>query len=113
MELDRFEKVLKASDVKRLVVTSTMLAMLPSVDPDWDIPIRVFDNQRHRVYEFQLSGRRRGKYTKPAFQSRAWRVFAKDRGIAAGDVLFFWAEEEDPFHRTQYRVALYKPHLFP
>ncbi|KAI5314483.1 hypothetical protein L3X38_043659 [Prunus dulcis] len=89
-----------------------MLAMLPRVDSDRDVPIRVFDNQRRWVYEFKLSGRRRNKYRKPVFQSRAWRVFAKDRGIAAGDVLFFWAEE-DPFHRTQYRVALYKPHLFP
>ncbi|CAB4290436.1 unnamed protein product [Prunus armeniaca] len=32
MELDRFKKVLKASDVKRLVVTSAMLAMLPRAD---------------------------------------------------------------------------------
>ncbi|PQP93186.1 hypothetical protein Pyn_21516 [Prunus yedoensis var. nudiflora] len=112
MELDRFEKVLKATDVERLVVTSAMLAMLPRVDPDRDIPIRVFDNQRRRVYEFRLSGRQWGKYRKPVFQSREWRVFVKDRGVVAGDVLFFWVEE-DPFHRTQYRIALYKPGLFP
>ncbi|VVA15281.1 Hypothetical predicted protein [Prunus dulcis] len=55
---------------------------------------------------------KRDKYRKPVFQSRARRAFAKDRGIAAGDVLFFLGEQ-DPFHRTQYRVALCKPHLFP
>ncbi|CAB4290416.1 unnamed protein product [Prunus armeniaca] len=110
MELDRFEKVLKASDVERLVVTTAMLEMLPPVDPDRDIPIRVFDNQKGKVYEFKLSSRRGGK--KPVFQSRGWRVFVNDRGIAAGDVLYFWAED-DPFHGSQYCIALYKPNLFP
>ncbi|VVA15287.1 PREDICTED: B3 domain-containing mRNAion factor NGA4, partial [Prunus dulcis] len=112
MEHDRFEKVLKASDVERLGVTTTMLEMLPPEDPDRDIPIRVFDNQKWKVYEFKLSSRQRGRYKNPVFQSRGWRVFVNDRGIAAGDVLYFW-EEEDPFHGTQYRIALYKPKLFP
>ncbi|PQP93188.1 hypothetical protein Pyn_21518 [Prunus yedoensis var. nudiflora] len=113
MELvDRFEKVLKTSDVERLVVTSAMLAMLPRADPDRDVPIRVFDNQKHKVYEFKLSSRKRGRYEKPVFQSRGWRVFVNDRGIAAGDVLYFW-EEEYPIEGTRYRIALYKPDLFP
>ncbi|CAB4290385.1 unnamed protein product [Prunus armeniaca] len=112
MEHDCFEKVLTASDVKRLGVTTTMLEMLPPEDPDRDIPIRVFDNQKRKDYEFKLSSRQRGRSKNPVFQSRGWRVFANDRGIAAGDVLYFWAEE-DPFHGTQYRIALYKPNLFP
>ncbi|CAB4320750.1 unnamed protein product [Prunus armeniaca] len=112
MELDRFKKVLKASDVKRLVVTSAMLAMLPRADPDRDVPIRVFDNQKRKVYEFKLSSRQRGRYKKPVFQSRGWRVFVNDRGIAPGDVLYFW-EEEYQIHGTRYRIALYKPDLFP
>ncbi|CAL8176442.1 unnamed protein product [Prunus armeniaca] len=111
MEYDRFEKVLKASDVERLVVTRTMLPMLPRPDPARDVPIRVFDNQKGQVYEFQLSIRP-GKYKKPVFQSRGWRVFVKDRGIIAGDLLYFW-EEDYQIHGTRYRIALYKPDLFP
>ncbi|CAB4320723.1 unnamed protein product [Prunus armeniaca] len=41
------------------------------------------------------------------FQSKQWRVFVKERGIAAGDVMYFWAEE-NAFHQTQYRIALLK-----
>ncbi|CAL9022200.1 unnamed protein product [Prunus brigantina] len=112
MELDRIEKVLRASDVKRLVVTSAMLAMLPRANPDQDVPIRVFDNQKRKVYEFKLSSRKRGRYKKPVFQSRGWRVFVNDRGITARDLLYFW-EEECQIHGTRYRIALYKPDLFP
>ncbi|CAB4290418.1 unnamed protein product [Prunus armeniaca] len=110
MEHDHFKKKLTASDVKRLVVTTAMLEMLPPVDPDRDIPIRVVDTQTHNVYEFKLSCRQGG--TKPVFQSRGWTVFVIDRGIEAGDELYFWAEE-CLLHGTQYRIALCKPNLFP
>ncbi|KAL6270339.1 hypothetical protein ACE6H2_027250 [Prunus campanulata] len=112
MENGRFEKVLNASDLERLVVTTAMLEILPPVDPDRDTPIRVFDNQKLKTYEFKISIRKNGRYQKAVLQSREWGVFVRDRGIAAGDVLYFWAEEE-PAHQTQYRIALYKAGLFP
>ncbi|KAI5314504.1 PREDICTED: L484_001281 [Prunus dulcis] len=110
MESGRFEKVLNATDLERLVVTTAMLEILPPVDPNRDTPIRVFDNQKLKTYEFMISIRKNGRYQKAVLQSREWRVFVRDRGIAAGDVLYFWAEEE-PAHRTQYRIALYKAAL--
>ncbi|KAL6270328.1 hypothetical protein ACE6H2_027239 [Prunus campanulata] len=105
------QKVIRASDVGRLVVTKEMLAVLPPVNPGNDISINVFDNQTHRDYEFKLAGRR-GRYLKPVLQSRGWKRFVNDRGITVGDVVCFW-EEENPTYQTQYRIALFKPHLFP
>lgn len=104
-------KVMTTTDLTRLTVTTEMVAILPPVNPDGDIPLRVFDNQTHRVYEFMLAGRHRG-YLRPVVQSRGWRVFVKDRGIEVGDVIGLW-EEENPTYLTQYRIVLFKPDLFP
>ncbi|KAI5314522.1 hypothetical protein L3X38_043698 [Prunus dulcis] len=105
------KKVITAADVGRLVVTRKILAVLPTVNPGNDISINVFDNQTHRDYEFKLAVRP-GRYLKPVLQSRGWRAFVNDRGVAVGDVVWFW-EEENPTYQTQYRIALFKPDLFP
>ncbi|KAL6270343.1 hypothetical protein ACE6H2_027254 [Prunus campanulata] len=105
------QKVISATDVGRLVVTREILAVLPPVNPGNAISINVFDRQTDRVYVFKLAGRR-GRYLKPVLQSRGWKRFVNDRGITVGDVVCFW-EEENPTYQTQYRIALFKPHLFP
>ncbi|CAB4290424.1 unnamed protein product [Prunus armeniaca] len=105
------QKVITATDVGRLVVTREILAVLPPVNPGNTISINVFDSQTDRVYVFKLAGRR-GRYLKSVLQSRGWKRFVNDRGIAVGDVVSFW-EEENPIYQTQYRIALFKPHLFP
>ncbi|KAL6270348.1 hypothetical protein ACE6H2_027259 [Prunus campanulata] len=105
------QKVITATDVGRLVVPKEMLAVLPPVNPGDDISINVFDNQTRRVYEFRLAVRP-GIYLKPVLQSGGWKAFVNDRGIAVGDVVYFW-EEENPTYQTQHRIALLKPNLFP
>ncbi|VVA15282.1 PREDICTED: PRUPE_8G118300 [Prunus dulcis] len=89
------QKVITGTDVGRLVVTKQMLAVIKT----------------HRDYEFKLAVRP-GRYLKPVLQSGGWRAFVNDRAIAVGDVLCFW-EEENPTYQAQYRIALFKPHLFP
>ncbi|KAL6270331.1 hypothetical protein ACE6H2_027242 [Prunus campanulata] len=104
--MERCEKELSPTDVnQRLAVTKEMLEFLPPIDPENDVPVRVLD-ETGKVYVFYLSCRQ-GKHRKPVFQSKHWRVFVKERDIAAGDVMYFWAEE-NAFHQTQYRIALLK-----
>ncbi|CAL8176443.1 unnamed protein product [Prunus armeniaca] len=105
------KKVITATDVGRLVVTRKILSVLPPVNPGNAISINVFDSLTDRVYAFQLAGRR-GRYLKPVLQSREWKRFVNDKGIAVGDVVWFW-EEENPTYQTQYRIAVFKPDLFP
>ncbi|CAL9022198.1 unnamed protein product [Prunus brigantina] len=105
------KKVITAADVGRLVVTRDMLAVLPPVSPGNAISINVLDRPTNRVYVFQLAGRR-GRYLKPVIQFRGWKRFVKDKGIAVGDEVWFW-EEENPTYQTQYRIAVFKPDLFP
>ncbi|CAL9022197.1 unnamed protein product [Prunus brigantina] len=105
--MNRFEKELTPSDVnQRLTVTRGMLEFLPQIDPAHDLPLRVLD-ETGKVYVFYLSGRE-GREKKPVFQAKHWKVFVKERGIAAGDVMYFW-REENAFYQTEYRIALLKP----
>ncbi|KAL6270345.1 hypothetical protein ACE6H2_027256 [Prunus campanulata] len=76
-------------------------------------------DQGHRCWETCSDQRNsccaascQSRYLKPVLQSRGWNRFVNDRGITVGDVVCFW-EEENPTYQTQYRIALFKPHLFP
>ncbi|KAI5314644.1 hypothetical protein L3X38_043820 [Prunus dulcis] len=109
--MERCKKKLTASDVKqRLSVNKEMLAFMPPIDPDHDIPIRVLDDW-DKSYVFYLSCRQ-GKYKNPVFQSKHWRAFVKKRGAKAGDVIYFWPQE-NTFYQTQYRIKLLKSFLSP
>ncbi|KAL6270438.1 hypothetical protein ACE6H2_027349 [Prunus campanulata] len=108
MVMEPYKKKLTASDVKRLSVNKEMLAFMPLIDPDHDIPIRVLD-EWGKPYVFHLSCRQ-GKYKSPVFQSKHWSAFVKERGAKAGDVIYFWPQE-NPFYQTQYRIKLLKTFL--
>ncbi|CAL8176594.1 unnamed protein product [Prunus armeniaca] len=109
--MGRCEKELTASDVKqKLSVTTKMLAFMPPVDPDHDIPIRVLDDW-DKSYVFYLSCRQ-GKYKKPVFQSKHWRAFVKESGAKAGDVIYF-LPQKNTFYQAQYRIKLLKNFLSP
>ncbi|KAI5311231.1 hypothetical protein L3X38_000404 [Prunus dulcis] len=108
--MEHFEKELTAADLKRLSVTKKMLAFIPPIDPDNDMPIRVLDDW-DRAYVFHLSCRQ-GKYKNPVFQSKDWSAFLKERGAKAGDFIYFWPHE-NAFHQTQYRIRLLRNFLSP
>ncbi|CAL9022358.1 unnamed protein product [Prunus brigantina] len=106
--MEHCEKELTVNDVKkRLSVTKKMLPFMPPMDPYHDIPIRVLDDWgKSRV--FYLSCRQGYKY--PVFQLRGWSAFVRERGAKAGDVIYFWPQE-NAFYQTQYRIKLLKSFL--
>ncbi|CAL9022357.1 unnamed protein product [Prunus brigantina] len=107
LEVCKRKRNLTACDVKRLSVTKEMLAFMPPIDPDHDIPIRVLDDWG-KSYVFYLSCRQ--GYKNPVFQSKHWTAFVKERGAKAGEDMYFW-REENTFYQTQYRIKLLKSFL--
>ncbi|KAF3438021.1 hypothetical protein FNV43_RR20777 [Rhamnella rubrinervis] len=85
-----FEKLLTETDVnKKLSVPSAFLRHING--GQGGKAVEIVDDITGKTYQLMLQTRA-GKYRKPVFQSKGWLKFVKDKGLQAGDTIYFWKD---------------------
>ena len=97
----RFAKILTASDVsQKLAVPTDFLGDQYRGGER----LKVMDTQTQKIYSFVLSTRQ-GPYRKPVF-TKEWLKYSRDRELQAGQIIFFWKNDNEEFYRIQVLLDL-------
>ncbi|KAJ6868104.1 hypothetical protein NC651_033219 [Populus alba x Populus x berolinensis] len=96
-----FSKILTKTDAeKRLSVPIKFLKSLPPFKSGHAVDFQAKE-ERGRVWTFQCSTRKKGRYKKPVL-SKGWLAFANKKKLKAGDKIVFYRgrnqETEKPFY---------------
>ena len=96
-----FRKILTPSDVSQKLAVPTQFLVDEYKGGE---VLRVMDNQTQYMYEFVLSTRG-GLYRKPVF-TKEWLKYSRDRELQAGQIVFFWKNDNEEFYRIQVLLDL-------